>query len=238
MEQKEKINIAVCDDEQYVHDEIKRFIRTYAEEKKIEYCLSHLYSANELLSFPNFIDILLLDIEMPEMDGIEAAYKLNDKGMDCKIIMLTCRTDRFKEAFKIGAIRFVTKPIEKIELFEAMDEARVRMIGHEMVQVSCDNRSYSIMQKDIVYIMADGSSTRIFTQKNVYRSENTLSGWEKILNKKIFFMCHRSYLINLSNITQIDKSTAVLTTGEKVPISRRKRTELTHAHMEFDLKIR
>jgi len=238
MEQKEKVYIAVCDDEEYIHDEIRQFLEIYGEEKNVDYILNHFYSASELLSFQLPFDILLLDIEMPEMDGIEAAFRLGNKGMDCKIIMLTCRVDRFKDAFKIGATRFVTKPIEKGELFEAMDDARMRMSGRGMVRVFRDGRSYSVMQKEIVYIMADGSATKVFTEKCEYRSENALSRWEEQLDKRIFFLCHRSYLVNLSKIVQIEKSVAILATGEKVPVARRKYTGLLHAYMEFDLKLR
>lgn len=238
MEQKEKVYIAVCDDEEYIHDKIRQLMKIYGEEKKVDCILNHFYAASELLSFQNPFDILLLDIEMPEMDGIEAAFRLEKRGMDCKIIMLTCRVDRFKDAFKIGALRFVTKPIEKGELFEAVDDARMRMVGRGMVRVSHDGRSYLVMQKDIVYVMADSSATKVFTEKCEYRSENTLSSWEEQLDKRIFFLCHRSYLVNLSKIMQIEKTVAVLTTGEKVPVARRKCTELLQAYMEFDLKLR
>ena len=238
MEQKEKVFIALCDDEEYVHDEVFQFLKRYGEERDVDCVISHFYSAAQLLSFPHSFDILLLDIEMPGMDGIEAALRLENRGTDCKIIMLTCRVDRFKDAFKIGAIRFVTKPVEEGELFEAMDDARIRMAGRETVRVSRDGRSYMVVQRDIAYIMADGSATKVFTEKYEYRSENTLSGWEEQLNKRIFFLCHRSYLVNLSKIVQIEKTVAVLTTGEKVPVARRKYTELLHAYMEFDLKLR
>lgn len=238
MEQKEKVYIAVCDDEEYVHDNIRQYLEIYGEERNVDCILNHFYSASELLSFQNPFDILLLDIEMPEMDGIEAAFRLEEKGMNCKIIMLTCRVDRFKDAFKIGALRFVTKPVEKGELFEAVDDARMRMAGREMVRVSRDGRSYSVMQKEIIYVMADGSATKVFTEKCEYRSENTLSCWEEQLDKRIFFLCHRSYLVNLSKIAQIEKAIAILTTGEKVPVARRKCTELLHVYMEFDLKLR
>ena len=72
-----------------------------------------------LLNETEEIHILLLDIDMPVMDGIEAVAALKKSGRQCNIIMLTSKRERFKDAFKIGATRFVTKPIEKDELFEA-----------------------------------------------------------------------------------------------------------------------
>ena len=234
MRKREKVFIALCDHNHNVHDEVLRFLKAYEEEKNVRCILTHIYATSELLSLRKPFDILLLEIDMPETDGIEAAFRLKDKGMDCKIILLTGRVDRFKEAFKIGAIRFVTKPVEKEELFEAIDAARMHVEGRGMVEVFLDGRPYRIMQREITYIMANGSETKVFTRNYSYRSENTLVGWKEQLDESLFSLCHRSYLVNLSQIAYIEKAAAVLKTGEKVPVARRKEKELLQRHMERD----
>lgn len=84
--------------------------------------MHHIYSAQELLSFQKEIDFLLLDIDMPKMDGIAAARILNARGIDYKIVMLTSKSERFKEAFRIGAFRFVTKPVSEELRFVYMEK--------------------------------------------------------------------------------------------------------------------
>jgi len=123
------VKAAICDDERHIHGTVQKLMDNYAKQQGISYKMHHIYSAQELLSFEEEIDFLLLDIDMPKMDGIEAARILNARGINYKIVMLTSKAERFKEAFKIGAFRFVTKPILAEEFFEAVDEVRERMTG-------------------------------------------------------------------------------------------------------------
>ena len=237
-EQNSKLNLAICDDEQYVHQEIDSYIKVYEENRNIKCEVVHFYSAEEILKEDINFDILLLDIEMPEMDGIEAAYELNRKVSDCKIIMLTSRVERFKEAFKIGAIRFVTKPIQEDELFEAVDEACNRMNGMKKVRVHSDGIAYQILQKDRSYLEVERDNVRIYTEKMEYRSDIPLKQWEEELDSNMFFKCHRSYIVNLDKIKQFEKNYVELQNGERVPISRRKWTELHQAFLYYDAKRR
>lgn len=233
-----RLSAAICDDEQHVHDIVQKLMDIYAREHEISYELHHIYSAQELLSFQETIDFLLLDIDMPQMDGIEVAHILNARGIHYKIIMLTSKAERFKEAFKIGAFRFVTKPIFDNELFETIDEIRERMVGMNKIPVYRDGILYEVVQRDILYFMADGNAVRIFTKQEEYRSEKPLKEWLGELDERIFFACHRSYVVNLGKIADIEKDTAILVTGEKVPIARRKRTEMQHSFMVYDTRRR
>ena len=128
----EKLRIGICDDEKVINGIMETIIASYGEEKNIVTDITYYESGIALLNshdVPN-LDILFLDIDMPELDGVETAYKLNECKHHCKIVMLTSKVERFKEAFKIGAFRFVTKPIEEQEVFDAMDDVRARMIGN------------------------------------------------------------------------------------------------------------
>lgn len=235
MRKLEKVYFAVCDGSLLVQNEVRQLLGVYGEEKKVNCVINQITSTAELFSLQEPFDVLLLEMDMPETDGIEAALRLRESGADCKIIVLSGRTDRFKDAFKIGAIRFVTKPIEKEEFFEALDAARVCVEGRGRVQVFLRGRPYHIMQKEIGYIMANGSETRIFTEHHEYRSGIALSGWSEQLGGQLFFLCHRSYLVNLSQVKKIEKSSAVLRTGERVPIARRKQKEFMQALIEREM---
>ncbi len=232
------LRIAVCDDEGHIHDKIAELLDVYAENKRITYHLYHIYSGRELLEFKEEIDILLLDIDMPGMDGIAAAQELNGRGIEYKIIMLTSKVERFKDAFKIGAFRFVTKPVSENELFEALDEVRERMVGIEKVQVWKVQVAYEIIQRDILYIAAEKNVTRIYTGHMDYRSEQSLKMWSEQLDERLFFQCDRSSIVNLEKIARIEKEVAILVTGEKVPVSRRRRKDLLQAFIEYDTKRR
>lgn len=233
-----RLTAALCDDEPYIHDTVQELMDHYIKEQEILFKMYHIYSAQELLSFTEEINFLLLDIDMPGMDGIEAARILNARGIDYKIVMLTSKAERFKDAFKIGAFRFVTKPISREELFEAVDEVRERMVGMGKIKAYRDGILYEIVQREILYLMADGNTVRIYTEREEYRSERPLKEWMEELDIQMFFACHRSYIVNLGKIANIGKDTADLVNGEKVPIARRRQTELQQSFMLYDARRR
>ena len=110
-----QITLGICDDESHVHKFISQFVELYEQKYACTIQLVHFYSAQELLNSQINLNILLLDIDMPEVDGIEAASQLRHNQKHYTIIMLSAKRERFKDAFKIGAYRFVTKPIDILE---------------------------------------------------------------------------------------------------------------------------
>ncbi len=226
MEEQAKLAAAVCDDDGHVHDAVEGLMRLYGEARGLSCELRHLYSAEELLAFEGTPDFLLLDIDMPGMDGIEAARALERQGKDYRIVMLTGREDRYKDAFKIGAFRFVTKPIVKEELFEAVDGVLERLAGMRKIRACLDGVEREIFQKDILYLMAEGNAVHIFTERSDYRSEQPLKQWAAQLDPGLFFACHRSYIVNLRKVLSLENGAAVLATGEKVPVARRSKKAL------------
>ncbi|WP_075680412.1 LytR/AlgR family response regulator transcription factor [Roseburia sp. 831b] len=130
------LKIGICDDEQIVSEILKRKVEICLREAGVQAEITLFSQGQDLLETGEDLDILFLDIEMPEMDGIEVGKKLRQKGNDCKIIVATSMVERFKEAFYIDAFRFVTKPFE-------MEE--IRAIGGE-VELFIKGKKY---RKDI-----------------------------------------------------------------------------------------
>ncbi|SHH07845.1 two component transcriptional regulator, LytTR family [Butyrivibrio fibrisolvens DSM 3071] len=234
----EQIVIGVCDDENYVHVFIEKALENYAIEKKFKVSVVHFLSASELLNNDKDIDLLLLDIDMPEMDGIEAGHILRNRNVEYKIIMLTGREDRFREAFEIEAYRFVTKPIDDEKLFKAIDDVRNTIKLKQKVLVFRDGVQYSIPQKEILYVEANRSSTLVFTMNVEFRSEQSLSFWATILDQRTFFRCHKSFIVNMGKIDKIQDSYITMINGDRVAISRRLRKSFVNTYMIYDTKWR
>lgn len=233
-----RLIIGICDDEQSIHSTVDFLMKEYEEKHHVCCRIVHFYSGNEVLKYENDLDVLLLDIEMPHMDGIETGERLRERGIAYKLIMLTGNKERFKEAFKIEAFRFVTKPVEMNEFFEAMDSARESLLGGNMVSVLRDGVIFEIMQKNITYIEGNKTTTNVYTKSMEYKSSLSLGEWMKQLENKLFFQCHKSYIVNLSMIEDIGEDRAILITREQVQIARRRRTELLQAFMEYDTRYR
>lgn len=182
-----RLVVGLCDDEEYVCDSVYKILKNYGNEHQIEIEFIYYNSAKLLLEKRDMLDVLFLDIEMPKMDGIKAGMKLRDWNIDYKIIMLTVREDRFRDAFKIGAFRFVSKPINEVEFCLAINDVIDAMSINRSVIAYRDNVAFEISQKDILYIEANSSSSLIYTRDCEYRSEQSLKAWSNLLDKRFFF---------------------------------------------------
>lgn len=228
--------IGICDDEPVVHKQVKECIMGENWGEEIE--VLSFFSGKDLLGYEGYIDILLLDIVMPEMDGIAVGHMLNKDKRVGKIIMLTGMRERFKEAFEIEAYRFVTKPIVEEELVRAVGDAMRSFIGYSLVEVYHRNKKYYFQQKEIFYISKVQSRTEIVIGKNIFTSPLTLENWQRILDERLFFLVHKSYLVNMSQIDKIDGYKLYLGDEEIVPLAKRKRKLFMQAYMRYDLDFR
>lgn len=232
----EAIKIGLCDDEKHVHEDILKIIEKYQRERECSVELIHYFSAGELLGAEEEVQILLLDIDMPQMDGIEAAYQLREQGKECRIIMLTSKRERFKDAFKIGAYRFVTKPVVVEELEEALDDARNTLLGYAQVELKFGMSPCKVFQYQIDYLQSCGDYVKVYVGEKICESTRPLKSWKEELDRGLFIDCHKSYIVNLKSINRMEKDTLFLRNGVKIPISRRRRGEVLQAFMEFDTK--
>lgn len=198
----------------------------------------NFFSAQELLASRERYNIILLDIDMPEIDGIQAAEKLNQRGMQYNIIMLTSKRERFKEAFKIGATRFVTKPIDQEELFEALDNAFESCLGFEKITVKYKGNDCVMRQRDIYMIEAQRDYVKIYSKDKIFESSQSLKVFAEQLDKRIFILVHRSYLVNMMYIYDICNDYLELVDGKRVPVSRRKSAEVRQKVFDFDVNKR
>ena len=174
-------------------------------------------------------DILLLDIRMDEISGMEVAKKLREEDNDVLIIFITSETQYSLEGYRVHAFGFLPKPISYPVFRNVMNEALAYLKKKKgnLLSVKCLSGIISIKSRDILYFSVYGHEVSIFLKGN--RSERcalTLSECEKEFSSFDFFRCHNSYLVNLENISSIRQSTILLKNNEEIPLSRHRRKEL------------
>ena len=178
--------------------------------------------------------LVFIDLDMPGMDGIELGKRINELNLDCKIIVATGRVDRYKEAFTIQALRFVTKPFDEKEIEEALLTALLKKVGNGIITAFIP---YDISESDIRYLMAYNGYVEIVTENGRYRKDTSLDSLECDLDKRLFVRINKGYIVNLQWIKGFDNTT-VLLIDQRLPLSRRRRKNLEQKFMEFDLKYR
>lgn len=225
------MKIAVCDDEKILRNQIIDYIRLYGE----NYQITEYANGRELLNANECFDIIFLDIEMPGIDGMSVAEKLRSRNVESIIIFLTSHIECIRDAFKVKAFRFLSKPVDLQDLNEAMRGAVSEILNTEKVVINQRGKIYEVNLKDIVYLEAFGDGTYIYDRfNNVYESTVQLKGWDERLCGKDFFKIHKSYMVSLMYVKKIENSNLFLySTDTILTISRRNITGFKDAYLKF-----
>lgn len=214
------VRIAVCDDISIHCDIVKKEIKKYFSGKNIAYCIDTYLTGTSLLSSDIHYDLLIMDIALKKENGLQVARKYAE-GKRTRIILLSSHTEELPNGYKIGAFRFLTKPIQKQNLEEALDSA-IESLGEDRWLTCFDQyrREHSISLPEIFCIEACHRKCFISTKDTTYDcffGIRQISDW---LPSRSFFQTHRSYIVNLNYIQSLKGSTLELSNGLTVPVSR------------------
>lgn len=231
-----KLKIGICDDEQIIINQLERMIKDFIQKVSIDADIIEFLSGRDLLDKVLDLDVVFLDINMPDMDGIETGKYIQRINKNIKVIMATSMIERFKESFKINAFRFVTKPFEQEEIEEALNAVLKLRIGAEVIDLYEKRQSYCIQHRDIQYIISQDSYVEFIVENRVFRKETSINELEKVMNPILFFRIHRKYMVNMLWIQKIYDGKIKINNTD-IPISRRNRKKFEQAYIHFDLSM-
>ncbi|SFC21229.1 LytR/AlgR family response regulator transcription factor [Butyrivibrio sp. YAB3001] len=233
-----KTIIGVCDDQRVSALILQEQIASLKSELNgIHWEIRVFTSPFKMLEEVKDLSILFLDIEMPELDGIEAGERVRELNPSCKIILATSRIDRFKDGFRIHALRFITKPYDRDEIRDALCASLDMSVGEHTVEMFLNRVCYKVKEKDIKYIRAFNGYVEIIAGKGVYRKDTSLDALEETLDKRLFCRIHRQYLVNLKYVDSYKKDSVTIK-NETLPISKRRQTDFMCQYTEYDLNYR
>ena len=230
------MRIAICDDENIYRQQTSTAIESIS--KSLDVIIDTFSNGNELInkfkSLP--YDLIILDIEMPEINGISLAKKLREISEDVYIVFLTSHIEFALEGYEVNALRYLTKPINHQKLKEILDYIALKQTKEEVLWIKTDEFEERIQLSDILYLEAQNQNIAINTKNKTYITRYNLGDYEKELKDKNFIRIHRGYLVSLDKITTLGKNCVYLETGINLPVSRSKEKELKDALMSFVTK--
>jgi len=156
-------------------------------------------------------DLVLTDIQMPKLNGLEGIKQCLKVKPDLKFIFTTSYDNYAVEAFDISALDYIVKPIDKVRLFQALEKARIALMTERTLSkdlwkrltIKYQGSFYYIPFKDIIFIEKIGKKSFIYTKNDEYFTYKNISDLYKELDSNQFFMTHRSYIVNLEQISYI-----------------------------------
>lgn len=233
-----ELQIAICDDEEYVLDELEQILFKVLKKEQVLGKIFKFSSGRSLLKEIKKIQVVFLDIEMPDLDGIQVGSLLKKKNEDCQIMIASGREDRFKETYRIGAMRFLSKPFDEEEITEALRAYLDQCMAYgDKLEVYKNRNSFQISQRKIEYIAAYKGGVEIMANGILYHKDISLSRLEKELDPVCFFRVHKAYIVNLHHVTDFTEQ-EIMVGKVRLPLSRRQRQAFKNACMEFDVGYR
>ena len=196
-----------------------------------EYCskidnFELVLSTGNPLEFVNFIqqneiDLIFLDIEMPELNGMEILRSLIKPP---KVILTTAYSEYALESYNYGVVDYLLKPIKIDRFLKAINKVAASKItqpekdsGNEELQIKHDGIPVNISLNSILYIQSFGNYLKIFTDSRMYLISETLINMTTLLSDN-FQRTHKSYIVNLNRVTKATR-THLFIESNKVPVS-------------------
>lgn len=229
------MKIAICDDDWHMQQTLRLLIDEIYQDLDM---LADGFTSGEALlaavqkqSQP--YQLILLDIEMRGIDGIETAKRLRKLLPDCYIIFITSHDEFALTGYEVAAFRYLVKPVQPEKLTEAISAVRAELADQLTLHVEDGPVEALVRERDIFYVEAQDKRVRLVTARETFSDRRGIDEVAALLAQEDFYRVHRSYLINLRYVAFMDGTTVQLVNGDQVPISRLRKKAFKNAFQAY-----
>lgn len=231
------LRIAICDDDFQELARISKLIERFRNDKEVALSFTVFSNTIDLLETmqKGCYDILLLDVLMPGLNGIQAAHEIRSFDSEIKIIFLTSSPEYAVESYSVDAYYYLMKPATPEKLFPILDRLFLDVKKlEEFLPIKssfgiirlpfCRLEYLEVISKKLFFHLTDGS---------VKEASGTLSEFEaELLFRGEFIKVHRSYIVNMGRIQEFGTKELITYSGKHIPISRLLYGQVRKAYME------
>lgn len=211
------LEIAICDDEPILLEEIATRIKAEFEKRGIEAKCSLFEKGEDLLcKKERLFDVVFLDIELKTTNGLEIAKKLRESSYSNKIVFITSFIDYALDGYQADAFRFLLKNNLEQQLSECIEAIA------EQVNTKESKTSFHLPNlRDVLYVMSENRTVTLFFKNGESRTEYMkLDEFEEKMNSKQFCRVHQSYLVNIDYVEFVQRYEVRLVNDLRIPISK------------------
>lgn len=217
---KKKYNVLIVDDEFLARKLLTEYVSKIDYLNLVDSC-PDVTNAMDVLSREH-IDILLLDIQMPDISGMEMLRMINNKPA---VILTTAYSEYAVDAFSLGVVDYLLKPFDYARFLQAINKVvnNGQMTvssgepANDYLMVKADYKLYKVNYDDLLFIEGQHEYVTFHTATKRITALYSLKNLEDTLPKDKFVRTHKSFIVSIKNIQDIDK-TNVTVAGNKIPV--------------------
>lgn len=228
------MRIAICDDEKAQQQLLQKYLEEWAQISGTP-LKSELFASAEAFSFTweedRDFDLLILDIEMGQQNGMEMAARIRTEDEEIPILFVTGYEKYMAQGYEVAALHYLLKPIRKEKLFSLLDRLKEKNLRQEQrLLFQTEDGPLSLPPSRIWYLEARAHWCVLYTADNEYTLHSPIGELERFLSgQPEFLRCHRSYLVNAGHICAILKTELALDDGRRLPLSRSAQKKVNQA---------
>jgi DNA-binding LytR/AlgR family response regulator len=224
------MNALIIDDNEMARMTLNQLARRIDDLTIVAECSSAFEAYNLLLAAP--VDLLLLDIEMPGMSGLELTKNLTNKRP--VIIFISSKKEYAADAFDLNVADYIIKPVTGLRFIQAIDKAReildsnqeeVKLKEEEFVFIRDSNIVRRLKLDSVLFAEAMGDYVKLYTQEKFYAIHTTLKAVEERLPASRFLRVHRSYLVAINKIDSMEAGVLIIN-RKPIPVADAYRSAL------------
>lgn len=228
--------VALCEDEKIFAEALKKTCRDVFDKYGIEYHIAEFNSGTVFLAAfsqqDKRYDLILLDIIMPGVDGIELARQIRKQGSEATIIFITCSKDYALDGYDVNALHYLTKPLARDVLERLIISDYRNKFQNNFLVFKSGVQNLRVPLKDIICLETVGRRVAINLTDGVVYFPGKLLELLENLPQEDFIRCHQAFVINLRNTKELTPKTAIATNGKETPVSRTFKKDVQKAFLK------
>lgn len=230
------IKIACIDDEKDFRDTVSEFVSRYAKEKQIDYRMEYFSNGMDfLLKKREFFNLLFVDVDMPEMDGMRLAGKIREYDEKCVIVFITNLQNYAIKGYEVNAFDYILKPLSYPIFEKKMDRIipAVLRTSSQSIILTSDAEKKKVPVNDIIYVETDRHKVIYHTLSQDIEQWCSMKETYAALKDYGFELCNSCYLVNLKYVERISGDIITVTGGTELHMSRPRRKKFIDAVTSF-----
>lgn len=229
------IHIAVVEDNDKSREKLLSYLQKYQEEKKEVFEVTAFSDGTEIAAdYRPIYDIIFLDIQMKEMDGMSAAKIIRQTDENVVLIFITNMAQFAIQGYAVNATNYILKPVSYFTFAQQLNKtvAVIKKRADNYLMIQKGSSLLRLELSEVCYMESQGHYIEIHTAKDSFSILESMKNMEAQLEGKSFFRCNSGFIVNLAHIKRVEQST-VTVGNQDIPISRPKKKAFLNALTDY-----